>query len=89
MNTDAMVLRAMLRLARRRDAADEVAIGLRVPGSEWEVRQCLRRLARCGLVEWTRAGAPRLSMAGLAVAVATLPPPSQRNRRPSRARRAA
>jgi hypothetical protein len=89
MNTDAMVLRAMLRLARRRDATDEVAIGLRVPGSAWEVRQSLRRLARGGLVEWTRAGTPRLSMAGLAVAVATLPPRAARGRRPSRTSRAA
>jgi Mn-dependent DtxR family transcriptional regulator len=73
MNGDAMVLRAILRLARRREAADESAIALRVASSRREVRISLRRLAACGLVERSHTGTARLSLAGLAVAIAMLP----------------
>jgi Mn-dependent DtxR family transcriptional regulator len=71
MNTDAMVLRALLRLARRRLPADEAAIVLRVGATAPQVREALRRLDARGLVE--RARTPRLTMAGLTLAVALLP----------------
>jgi Mn-dependent DtxR family transcriptional regulator len=89
MNGDAMVLRAILRLARRLEVAEEAAIALRVASSPREVRLSLRRLAASGLVERSHTGTARLSMAGLAVAVAMLPTanasPQQRARRTSRA----
>jgi Mn-dependent DtxR family transcriptional regulator len=89
MNGDAMILRAMLRLARRREVADETAIAMRVASSPREVRVALRRLAAMGLVERNHTGTSRLSMAGLAVAVAMLPqasaPARHRAQRASRA----
>jgi hypothetical protein len=89
MNCEARVLGAMLRLARRRELADEAAIGLRVSGSAREVRRSLRRLADQGLVERMHTGTARLSMAGLAVAVAMLPPSAPRRRHPRTSSRAA
>jgi hypothetical protein len=85
MNYDARVLGAMLRLARRREVADEAEIGERVSGSAGDVRRSLRHLAGAGLVERTHHGTARLSMAGLAVAVAMLPAaaPQRRYRRSS------
>jgi Mn-dependent DtxR family transcriptional regulator len=71
MNTDALVLRALLRLARRRLPADEAGIVLRVGATPAQVRDALRRLDARGLVE--RGSSPRLTMAGLALAVALLP----------------
>ncbi len=70
MSIDAMVLRAMLRLARRREAAMEAQILLRVGGTRGEVRASLRRLEAEGLMERRMAGDCRLTMAGLAIAVA-------------------
>ncbi len=74
MSIDAMVLRAMLRLARRREAALEGSIAVRVRGARHEVRASLRRLEAEGLVERRPSQGPRLTMSGLAVAVALLPP---------------
>jgi DNA-binding IclR family transcriptional regulator len=71
MNTDAMVLRALLRLARRRLPADDEAIVVRVGAAKGAVHAAIRRLDAQGLVE--RRPSPRLTMAGLAVAVAMLP----------------
>jgi|HubBroStandDraft_6_1064221.scaffolds.fasta_scaffold268256_2 predicted transcriptional regulator len=71
MNTDAMVLRVLLRLARRRLPADDDAIVLRVGAAPSAVRSALRRLGAQGLVE--RRHTTRLTMAGLVVAVALLP----------------
>jgi predicted transcriptional regulator len=71
MNTDAMVLRALLRLARRRLPADDDAIVLRVGAAPAAVRSALRRLGAQGLVE--RRHTTRLTMAGLVVAVSLLP----------------
>jgi Mn-dependent DtxR family transcriptional regulator len=71
MNTDAMVLRALLRLARRRVPADDEALVVRVGAAPGAVRAAIRRLAAQGLVE--RLPATRLTMAGLAVAIAMLP----------------
>jgi Mn-dependent DtxR family transcriptional regulator len=71
MNTDAMVLRALLRLARRRLPADDEAIVVRVGAAPGAVRAAIRRLDAQGLVE--RRPTARLTMAGLAVAIAMLP----------------
>jgi hypothetical protein len=73
MSIEAMVLGAMLRLARRRKAADPSAVALRVRATEAEVRAALRRLDRRGLVERRLSHPPRLTMEGFAVAVALLP----------------
>lgn len=73
MSIDIMVLRAMLRLARRRKAADEGEVALRVGGSRASVRAAFRRLDAGGLVERRLTQPPRLTMAGFAVAVALLP----------------
>jgi hypothetical protein len=82
MSIDAMVLGAMLRLARRRKAADVEAVALRVGAPASAVRASMRRLDIGGLVERRLSGPPRLTMAGFAVAVALLPA------RPKRASRA-
>ncbi len=81
MNFDANVLRAMLRMARRRAEAEVDAVCLRVGGEARDVRRSLRRLRAAGLVEIPADRAPRLTMAGFAVAVAMLP-----SRRGGRAR---
>jgi hypothetical protein len=65
------VLRALLRLARRRSAPTLEAILVRVPSpaDEAAVRSSLRRLIGASLVHVTPKG-PRLTLAGFAVAVA-------------------
>src|SRR5690242_16156173 len=63
------VLRALLRLARRRTPPTLEQLFVRVGGDEASVRLALRSLARKGLVQRTPAGL-RLSLPGLAVAVA-------------------
>jgi Mn-dependent DtxR family transcriptional regulator len=92
MNLDAMVLRAMLRLARRREAAVEEALAVRVGGSPGDVRAAVRRLSARGLVDGDGA-LPRLTMEGLVLAVALLPARTTRSPRrspaPARASRAA
>jgi DNA-binding IclR family transcriptional regulator len=79
MSIDTMVLGAMLRLARRRKAADVGEVAVRAGCSPAGVRASLRRLDSRGLVERRLSQPPRLTLAGLAVAVACLP------RRPVRA----
>lgn len=74
MSFDEMILRAMLRLARRREAATEGALELRCGGSGREVRQSIRRLEAAGLVYRSGAqGSARLTLQGLAMAIARLP----------------
>lgn len=73
MSTEATVLRAMLRLSRRREAAEEEALALRVGSDGGRLRAVLRRLEAAGLVELRPDRPPRLTMAGLAVAVGSLP----------------
>jgi DNA-binding GntR family transcriptional regulator len=89
MSIEATVLRAMLRLARRCESADEEALALRVGGSRAEVRGAMRRLDSAGLVERRPGRAPRLTLAGLAVAIGLLPAGAARtgpsSRRSSRA----
>ena len=69
-NLDLTVLRALARLSRMRKAVDYEALALRAGGSLEEVRAALGRLSRASLVD-RQAEAPRLTMAGLAVAVAS------------------
>jgi DNA-binding IclR family transcriptional regulator len=80
MTPEIAVLRALLRLARRRTPAtlDEilVRVGIEAPAA----RRALASLARAGLVHRTVQG-PRLTLAGFAVAVAvaaSAPPSSSR-----------
>jgi len=90
MRIELAVLRAMLRVARRREGADEEALALRVGGTRAEVRAAIRRLEAGGLVERRGAVPPRLTMAGLALAVGLLPAASRRTARsPRRSTRAA
>jgi len=90
MSIEAMVLRAMLRVARRREAADEEALVVRVGGPPAQVRAALRTLDTAGLVERRAGRAPRLTMAGFAVAVGSLPAwPAARRMPPRRRSRAA
>jgi len=73
MSIEVIVLGAMLRLARRRKAADPSALALRVGVSDAAVRTALRRLDGQGLVERRLSHPPRLTMEGFALAVALLP----------------
>jgi hypothetical protein len=66
------VLRAALRCARHRRTGDRAALLLRVDCSEPELERALERLAGAGLVR--SADDPRLTLEGLAVAVASLRP---------------
>ena len=66
---DLTVLRALARLSRMRKAVNGEALALRAGGSVEEVRGALGRLSRAGLVERSATGV-RLTMGGLAMAVA-------------------
>jgi len=87
---DASVLRAVLRLARKRQDATEEEVALRVGAEAADVRTSLRRLDTLGWLERTPRGA-RLTMGGLALAVGMLParPATARKGAPARASRAA
>jgi Mn-dependent DtxR family transcriptional regulator len=89
MSIELTVLRAMLRVARRREAADVEALAVRVGGSPAEVRDALRLLDAAGLVERRGRSAPRMTMAGLAVAVGLLPAARAGRRSARRSSRAA
>jgi Mn-dependent DtxR family transcriptional regulator len=86
---DAMVLRAMLRLARRRQPGEDGEIAVRVGQPPHEVRTALRRLDALGLVERRGEGDSRLTMTGFALAVAGLPSGVKRPRSVRRTSRAA
>jgi RIO-like serine/threonine protein kinase len=68
-NLDLSVLRAVARLSRTRRAVDCESIALRVRGSLEDVSASLGRLSRASLLE--RSKGVRLTMVGLAVAVAS------------------
>jgi DNA-binding IclR family transcriptional regulator len=70
MSLEIDVLRALLRLARRRTPPTLEQLVVRVGGDAADVRRALASLARSGLVQRTPAGV-RLSLAGFAVAVAS------------------
>jgi hypothetical protein len=90
MSHDGAILRALLRLARRRVAASENDVSLRVRGAPNEVRTGLRRLRAQGLVATPEPERWVLTMPGLAFAVAMLPSrPEQAITRGSSASRAA
>src|ERR1700722_16757689 len=84
MSIDTTVLRAMLRLSRRREAADEDALTVRSGHPRASGPNALRRLEAQGLVERRPRLPPRLTMTGLAVAVALLPTPAARPLRRAR-----
>ena len=71
MHKDARILGAMLRLARKREAAQIEALVDRVGGTRAEVRAALRMLESQGLVERLEADVARLTFVGFAIAVAT------------------
>ena len=72
---DLAVLRALLRLARRRTPADVEQLLVRVGGGASELRSSVRRLERAGFVERrapVEGAVARLTMSGFAVAVAAV-----------------
>lgn len=69
MSLEIDVLRAMLRLARRRTSPTLEQLMLRLPADERAIRRALATLVRADLVHVTPKG-PRLSLTGFAVAVA-------------------
>ena len=73
MSLDAEILRALLRLARRRLTATEDDVALRVRLAPSAVRAGLRRLRARGLVTMHPGDRLTLTLPGLAVAVASLP----------------
>lgn len=77
MSLEIDVLRALLRLARRRTPPTLEQLVVRVGGDEADVRRALGALAKRGLVQRTPAGLG-LSLAGLAVAVACAQRPATR-----------
>ena len=85
---DVTVLRAMLRLARRRQDADDGG-QVRVGRPPHAVRAAVRRLDGLGLVEHRAPSARRLTMAGLALAIALLPGAARTSRRARHTPRAA
>ena len=68
------VLRAFLRLARRRVPPTTEQLLLRVPADAPLLKKTLSKLVEGGLVNLTPKG-PRLSLTGFAVAVAFAPQP--------------
>jgi RIO-like serine/threonine protein kinase len=68
--SDLVVLRALARLSRMRKIVDFEALALRAGGTLEDARGAIGRLARSGFVE-RRGEELRLTMAGLAVAVAS------------------
>jgi Mn-dependent DtxR family transcriptional regulator len=69
MSIDIEVLRAMLRLARRRIAVTEADLALRVHAEPPAIRASIRRLGALGMVDRQSADT-RLTLEGLALAVA-------------------
>jgi RIO-like serine/threonine protein kinase len=80
---DLSVLRALARLSRRGKSGELEALAVRSGGTVEEVRGAIGRLSRADLVDRTRG--LRLTMAGLAVAVASAAPVAAGARRPARA----
>lgn len=89
MHTELAILRAMLRLQRRRAVVELDALLVRVGGTEAELRVGLRTLEAAGFVERRPHDQARLTMAGLAVAVAQIPPVTRKPAAKRGARRAA
>ncbi|HSQ67567.1 MAG TPA: hypothetical protein VLM85_30365 [Polyangiaceae bacterium] len=77
--TEKHALRALFRCARYRRVADVAALSLRVPGSAAALADALSSLEQRGLLASTGTSL-RLTLDGLAVAAALLPPLSNRRR---------
>lgn len=88
MSLEISVLRALLRLARRRTPATPEELLVRVDAEPAELAGVLDRLVRAELVHRTPAGA-RLSLGGLAVAAATCAPVGKARRTTKPAKTAA
>jgi RIO-like serine/threonine protein kinase len=86
MNDDHVVLGAMLRLARHRTEANADELFERVALEPARIRASLARLDAASLVE-RRSSSARLTMAGLAIALAIRPSGVQRARAGQRAGR--
>ena len=80
MSIDIEVLRAMLRLARRRVAVTEADLAARVHAEPPAIRASIRRLGALGIVDRESSHA-RLTLEGLALAVALARPTMQRGAR--------
>jgi RIO-like serine/threonine protein kinase len=89
MRYELSVLRAMFRLARRHEIAHVASLSDRVGGSHARLRLALRRLEASGFVQRTSESSARLTLEGLALAVASCAPISQRKPAKKRASRAA
>lgn len=70
MNYETEVLKAILRLSRRRNTAEADSILVRVGGQLSDLRAALRKLEQSGLVNRIGDTGGRLTLPGLAVAVA-------------------
>ena len=88
MHTELAILRAMLRLSRRQAAANAETLHVRVGGTEAELRNAIRNLETSGFVV-RGTNEVKLTMSGLAVAVAQVAPVRARTRRVPAKRRAA
>lgn len=72
MDYEHSILRALLRLSRRRALADSGSLLDRVGGTSAELRDALRRLEASGFVDRRTESDVRLTLPGLAVAVASV-----------------
>ena len=88
MTLDARLLRALLGFAQARTPADDDALALRLRIQPFEVRRATRRLQAAGFLRREQSSCSRLTMAGLALAVALSPRPV-RHERPGERRAAA
>jgi Mn-dependent DtxR family transcriptional regulator len=89
MNYEHSILRALLRLARRRSIADSGRLLDRVGGTTAELRDALRRLETDGFVDRRAEDNIRLTLPGLAVAVASIAGRRKKTATPRTSRRAA
>jgi hypothetical protein len=89
MNYEHSILRALLRLARRRSTADAGRLLDRVGGTTAELRDAIRRLEADGFVARLTEENVRLTMPGLAVAVASIAGRRRAKATPRASRRAA
>jgi DNA-binding IclR family transcriptional regulator len=87
MNDDDVVLGTMLRLARNRVAANPDELFERVGLNRARIRASLARLDSAGFVERRSSSGARLTMTGLAVALASRPKRNQNARTGRRAGR--
>ncbi len=88
MNYETEVLKAILRLSRRRNAAEADSILVRVGGQLSDLRAALRKLEQSGLVNRIGDTGGRLTLPGLAVAVAAAATKVNKAASKSRQRRA-